>query len=383
MTLSLNTKKRALTLLSSSELMRLPQPPYLIDGLVEQNSLSVLYGPPGMGKSFIAMDMAIHIALGRPWCDRPVRHGQVIYVAAEGYMVMAQRLRAWCKLYECEAPEALWWVTAPINLTGGWQSLEDFLTNAVGSIEGDRLSAPTEEGGEPEVIEALPLQLIVFDTLSRCIAGMDENDSKEMSNVVSWLDTLRDRETTGLETSVMLVHHSAKHHALERGSSALRGAADTMMYASAKDGSIMLRCSKQKGAEAFEPIEFTIAKLDERAAVLIQKEHAETIAPGIEEDGTVPAEAPSTVRLGSFQLKMLTAIAEESGPYGITITDVCRIIKGDMPHTVRAKTALLRHGFIMQEPMSRAFKITRPGLRALKDARAIPLETEGILKLEE
>ena len=58
-------------------------PDYLIQGLLPAGELSVLYGRPGCGKSFLALDAALHIAAGRAWAGRKVRAGGVVYVASE------------------------------------------------------------------------------------------------------------------------------------------------------------------------------------------------------------------------------------------------------------------------------------------------------------
>ena len=56
----------------------------LIDGLLGQGMLSVIYGPPRNGKSFIALDMMAAIATGQPWFGLPVMQGPVLYATCEG-----------------------------------------------------------------------------------------------------------------------------------------------------------------------------------------------------------------------------------------------------------------------------------------------------------
>ena len=357
------------------ELLSLPSPEQLIDGVLQKNSFSVLYGAPGHGKTFVALDMALHIATGRPWCDREVQHGQVIYIAAEGYMSVLDRIRGWCEFYRCDPPENFLMVIDPVDLTGGWKSLEEFLVHIVGAADVERPVFDWDaEGTQQQVstVSAPPLQLIIFDTLARCAFDADENSAQDMGKIVRWLDMLRDKDLTGLDTAVMVLHHSAKHFEHERGSGALRGAADTMMYTRKDEHGPVLKCSKQKSSMEFEPLDFTLAQLPSKNAVLVQREKVELLAPE-----RVWPEAPKplrNVRLGPTQQATLRAIAEHSGPEGLIVAEMARFVGVDVPQMVRIKTALVRYGYILNEPNTRNFKITRTGLRALQEANLVPTE---------
>ena len=47
----------------------------LIDGLLDAGAMSVLYGDSNSGKTFVALDMAFHVATGAPWNNRAVKRG--------------------------------------------------------------------------------------------------------------------------------------------------------------------------------------------------------------------------------------------------------------------------------------------------------------------
>jgi len=69
-----------------------------------------------------------------------------------------------------------------------------------------------------------PIGLIIIDTLSRVMAGGNENSPEDMGALVRNIDRLR--AETGAAT--ILVHHSGKELARgARGHSLLRAAADT------------------------------------------------------------------------------------------------------------------------------------------------------------
>jgi RecA-family ATPase len=40
---------------------------YLVKGWLDRGAMSVVYGPSNVGKTFFAVDVAYHIAVGRPW----------------------------------------------------------------------------------------------------------------------------------------------------------------------------------------------------------------------------------------------------------------------------------------------------------------------------
>ena len=74
----------------------LTPPEWTIENVLPAESIAVLFGPPGLGKSFQAIGWAFRIAAGRPaWSGRPIKHGDVIYVAAEGFSGLPPRVQAW------------------------------------------------------------------------------------------------------------------------------------------------------------------------------------------------------------------------------------------------------------------------------------------------
>jgi hypothetical protein len=102
--------------LSLAEIAKLPPPEWLIDGLVPQDGLVVLYGEPAAGKSFLALDWALSIATGVPWLGREVKQGEVVYVYAEGVRGLTQRVTAWLQEQgKAEAP-SFWTVPVAVPI---------------------------------------------------------------------------------------------------------------------------------------------------------------------------------------------------------------------------------------------------------------------------
>lgn len=100
--------------------------------------------------------------------------------------------------------------------------------------------------------------LIVIDTLARCFVGGDENSAQDMGRLVQAITYLK-RETGA---AVLLLHHCGKpgdgysRKLSERGSSALRGAAESMIRLERvkKEHQIELVNEKQRDAAEFSPI---------------------------------------------------------------------------------------------------------------------------------
>lgn len=186
---------------------------YLVKGLIDCRKLTVIYGPTGDGKTFFTADLAGHIAAGNPWRGRRVRRGLVAYVAAEAGSAILRRFFAWREHHLTEAREEripLAIITRAVNL--------------LNAVEADRLFRELHAlQAEAEV----PLVLVIFDTLSRSIAGGDENRSEDMTRAIAVADAIRDE----LGAATLIVHHTGKDAAKgARGHSALAAAADTVIF---------------------------------------------------------------------------------------------------------------------------------------------------------
>ncbi|MGF1660588.1 MAG: AAA family ATPase [Rubrimonas sp.] len=222
----------AFDLLDAAAIEALPDLDWLIAGVIPAPSFAVLYGSPGAGKSFCALSLSLAVASGSPWLGRETRRAPVLYIAAEGVLGLKLRLRAHREKYGVPPPS-----TADMR----------FVASAI-------------EIMNPEHVAALLAQfnaagfrpgLIVVDTLARVALGADENSASAMGLVVDGFDALR-RETGA---AVLVLHHDKKGGGAERGSSALRGAADVMIKCEAlgdgKAVGVTLECDKMKDAEPF------------------------------------------------------------------------------------------------------------------------------------
>jgi RecA-family ATPase len=86
-----------MALLKREDISVMAYPQWVIDGVLPAESVSMVYGPSGKGKSFWVLDMAACVTTRRKWHGRAVRQGPVVYVAGEGTSGYGARLDAWEK----------------------------------------------------------------------------------------------------------------------------------------------------------------------------------------------------------------------------------------------------------------------------------------------
>jgi hypothetical protein len=198
--------KRRLTPIWWSEIHSLPKREPLIDGLLDRGAMSIDYGGTGTGKTFWALDISAHVGLGWDWRGRKVRHGMVVYVAAEGGLGFSERLTGYQIHHNIKTDGVpLCVIPEPIDLCRG-----DDVVHLLKRIS--------------ELPKQPSLELIVIDTLSRAMSGGNENGPDDMGRFVRNCDQLR------IETHahVLIVHHSGKDdNRGARGHSLLRAAVDT------------------------------------------------------------------------------------------------------------------------------------------------------------
>ncbi|MEK6578878.1 MAG: AAA family ATPase [Bdellovibrionota bacterium] len=182
----------------------------LVQNLLDQGTMGVVYGASNTGKSFFVLDLALHIALGRKWMNRMVTQGAVVYVAAEGGRAFQKRIVAFKKFHNLEGPSEV-----PFFLVPSSVNLLDPEADRRALIQ--QILAASKDCAQP-------LKLLVIDTLSRAISGGNENASEDMTAFIESVDAIR--QATG--ATVVAIHHSGKDTAKgARGHSSLRAATDT------------------------------------------------------------------------------------------------------------------------------------------------------------
>lgn len=241
-------KTSAIRILDMAQIMELPDPVWLVDDLFIEDATAFLYGPPGCGKSFIALDLAMALACPQipDWMDRKInKHGPVIYITNEGVSSLKFRLRAIEDKYKIEHKSAPFYlIDEPINFLNAKQMI-DLVQSIKQEVEARR--------GTPPVA-------IFIDTVSRVIPGADENLQKDMTNFIASVAAVKH----AFKCMAVGVHHQPRGGGSEmRGSTVLDGAGDANIQVEREKGESIgtMHARKIKDAQDGWSEEFELRKV--------------------------------------------------------------------------------------------------------------------------
>jgi hypothetical protein len=229
--------------LSEEDIDAMPDPEWLIEGILPATSLCYMWGPPKSGKSFAALSMALSIAHGAAWFNRPTKRGMVYYVVGEGVAGLKLRLRAAREHYGLPKCDTF--------------RIQPVTTKLIDPRKVDSLIADIRADAAKV---GLPVALVIIDTLARATPGVSENDAKDMGVVIDHCERIK----KALGCTVLPVHHAGKDAARGmRGSNSLDGSADCAIQVSRDEASgiVMLRCQYQKDGEPFADLNFRGVKV--------------------------------------------------------------------------------------------------------------------------
>lgn len=201
---------------------------WLVEDIIPNESLIILYGHSGCGKTFIALDISLHIAHNKPWKKQSiVKKGIIIYCIGEGIHGISNRIKAWHNYNNLplDAP----FILLPIE--------------AVSFAEPENIDKMISTIEQIKEEYDLPISMIIIDTLSKASVGYDENSSKDMGQFLYNFDIIKKY----FNTSIMFVHHSGKNSTRGmRGSSYLLGTVDTAIQVDNMNDTILVQIEKQK-----------------------------------------------------------------------------------------------------------------------------------------
>ena len=237
--------------------------PYLVKGWIDRGTLSVVFGDPGAGKTFLALDIAVHVAAGQRWhgvrvCDA----SPVVYIASEGGRGVQNRM------------DAIWRDNPDLARKAGSKlSLLPLILDLCG--KGDAAAVI-------RMMRSLPVLpgLIIVDTLARSMGAGDENAGPDMGAFIANLNRIQ--KDTGAH--VMVIHHSGKDASRgARGHSSLKGATDTEIELTCEGATITAETKKQRDGAGGKVFSYTL-----RNVVLGEDQDGDEITSCVVE----PAEAP-------------------------------------------------------------------------------------------
>jgi len=179
--------KPRFVLSNAAELLAKPEPKieWLIENIWVDKARGLIAGNPGVGKTWLALDMLISVASGQLCMGKyPTKRGAVLLVEEEGSELnLSRRLHSMARARGLQHADLS-------NL--------HLLTRQFTKI-------PTDAAELFHLIAGLDIKLIVFDSLRR-FHNAEENSSSEMQPV---LDSFA-RLNAMTEASIVLIHHLSK-----------------------------------------------------------------------------------------------------------------------------------------------------------------------------
>ena len=171
---------------------------WIVDRLIPKDSITLLFGKGGIGKTWLSMDMARSIASGTSFLGLGTVKTPVIFVDFENPLAVLNTRTQ--KLGEADG--VFFW-----------------------RANNDKIKAPKLDKSDYELYKQLPQgAILIFDTL-RASQDKDENKSDEMGLIMGRLKELRDMGFT-----IILLHHTAKNSdKIAKGSTAIVDLADHIL----------------------------------------------------------------------------------------------------------------------------------------------------------
>jgi hypothetical protein len=158
-----------------------PEPTWVIPDLVPEG-LVIVGGRPKVGKSWLALQMAVSVASGGKFFDRDVDQGKVLFIAMEDN---PRRLQS--RLNKIGVAGDI-----KIETAYEWRQLN--------------------EGGADDLIKEIQsnqYKLIIVDPLNRLLLGLDQKDSPQIPAILAALQN----ETINQNTTIEFVDHTRKPNA--------------------------------------------------------------------------------------------------------------------------------------------------------------------------
>lgn len=311
-------------------------PAQLIKGLIPRSGLTLVWGPPKSGKSFVAFDAMMYVAIGWDYRGRDVICGPVVYCAFEGAEGYGRRAEAFRKHHGLgdDLNPPFYLVSARMDFVRDYQAL---IASIRSQIENSKPAA------------------VVLDTLNRSLPGSESSD-QDMAAYIKAADAIREH----FSCAVIIIHHCGHDTSRPRGHTSLTGAVDAQLAIKRDAGdNIILEVEWMKDGPEGDRV---ISRL-------------ETVGVGTDDDGhqitscvVVPADGLAVIprkaaRPMKSALTALRALREAMSECGITPTGSSHI-----PADVRVVTTVQWRQYAYSMGISGADTTPRAKQKAFKSA---------------
>jgi hypothetical protein len=343
--------------LSLSALRLLPPTEWLVEGLIEEETMAAAYGLPACGKSFVMQSLGLHVAAGLAWFGRTVKQGAVIYIAGEGAGGMKRRIEAMQASYGIGDEVPFWLLPTAVNFADPADMT--FLVSEIRELVGDK-----------------PVRMVIFDTLFWMANGLDLNAPAGMGVAIQAMRVVRE----GLKCTTVAVHHEGKDKTKGMlGSINLLGTMDTVVHfeRDEKTNLISVRPTKQKDGDPDLVLRFEMDKVpvSDGRTTLVPK-----LVTGEPEDGEQEDEATPDKGLSPTNQMALMALQEALDEYGQEIKrkvngqdGMVKAVKLDQWRDLFYEKVVCREGEEAKKAMDRK--------RKAFERATIKLQTDKLIKV--
>ncbi len=224
-------------LMTLMEAANLPPRDWLIDGLLARNAVGFFGGAPKVGKSWLALELALCVALGVPFLGHEVsRKGRVLYFLGEE-----------------STPDVK--SRADRLLKGRGRTAQEVGDNLFLAEGVPYLEQQEHRDSLIEVVREMRPELVVFDPLERFLTAGDTNSSKEMRAVNNYY---REELARRCQIGVIVVHHTDKKGHGLRGTGDFRAVSElTVLLGEHSGGSAHVKI-EMRNARPPEPFLLTL-----------------------------------------------------------------------------------------------------------------------------
>lgn len=292
---------------------------------IPANCIALIPGPSGTGKSYLTTHIALTVAQESP----------IVYIAAEKFGLYAERRKAWYQHHKLQSKGNAYFYDGAPNL---------MQPKAVATLNDE--------------LRPLKPQAVIIDTLARCMLGGDENSAKDMGLFIEGCETIK-RE---LNCAVIIVHHTGKNGAGERGSSALRGACDCVIELSNEDGVITLTNTKLSSGTESERAYFKLLPVQ----VGIDPETKEPVENMVLVPSDKTINQPGQKLTGSQQSILDALYQEVFRESGAKYLQLKGYIGGSERTFFRSVSTLMRLGYVVKDGKYDPWRITQAGIDELE-----------------
>ena len=174
--------------------------PHFVDRWIPHNEVTLLAGHGGSGKSYVAMSLAIHVALGRTFCGLPTIAAPVLFFSGEdGAQVVLRRFHSLCKALS----------VAPADLEGKLLLLDASDIDPALHRDNRGVTETKLLGALSELVTKRNIGLVVVDNASDTF----DDDEIKRARVRQFVRSLRSRIARP-ERAVLLLAHVNKVSAI-------------------------------------------------------------------------------------------------------------------------------------------------------------------------